>query len=73
MPGAVALSSTIALTSVTVRYGLMIAEHGLEQACCKSPAISKGVNIYKGKCVYENVAKDLGIEYTAIDSLIESS
>lgn len=71
MPGAVALSSTIALTSVTVRYGLMIAEHGLEQACRKSTAIARGVNIYKGKCVYQNVAKDLGIEYTPLESVMD--
>ena len=32
MPGAVPLTSTIALTNVTLGYGLTIAEHDLEQA-----------------------------------------
>jgi alanine dehydrogenase len=72
MPGAVALSSTIALTSATLPYGLMIAEHGLEQACRDSPPIRKGVNLYRGECVYPNVAADLDIDYTPLKSLMEN-
>ena len=71
MPGAVALSSTIALTSVTNQYGLIIAEQGLEQACRKNPEIGKGVNLYLGKCVYENIAKDLGLDYTPLESVLK--
>lgn len=70
MPGAVALSSTNALTSTTLPYGLMIAELGLEKACKQSMDIYKGVNIYKGKCVYENVAKAFNIKYTELSSLL---
>ena len=71
MPGAVALSSTIALTSTTLPYGLMIAEHGLEKACKLSKAIYKGVNIYNGQCVYENVAKAFNIRYTPLRELMK--
>ncbi|HBR19318.1 MAG: alanine dehydrogenase [Planctomycetes bacterium GWC2_45_44] len=71
MPGAVALSSTIALTNTTLRYGLLIAEHGLEKACRLNQDIALGVNVYKGKCVYNNVAKSLGIEYTPLESILE--
>ncbi|MBN2486969.1 MAG: alanine dehydrogenase [Bacteroidales bacterium] len=70
MPGAVALSSTIALTSTTLPYGLMIAGMGLEAAARKSKAIYKGVNLYKGKCTYENVAKAFDMEYTELLALI---
>jgi alanine dehydrogenase len=70
MPGAVALSSTNALTSTTLPYGLMIAELGLEKACKQSKDIYKGVNIYKGKCVYENVAKAFNISYTELSTLL---
>lgn len=70
MPGAVALSSTIALTSTTLPYGLLIAEHGLESACRLSDEIAKGVNTYKGECVYENVAKAFNMKYTALEGLI---
>ena len=71
MPGAVALSSTIALTSVTLRFGLMIAEQGLEQACQKNRLVRTGVNLYQGHCVYENVANDLKIDYTPLASLVK--
>lgn len=70
MPGAVALSSTLALTSTTLPYGLMIAELGLEEACLQSPDIYKGVNLYKGKCVYENVAKAFDMEYVELKSML---
>jgi len=70
MPGAVALSSTKALTSTTLPYGLMLAEYGVEGASRKSQDIYKGVNIYLGKCVYENVAKAFGIEFTELNNLI---
>lgn len=71
MPGAVSLSSTIALTSTTLRYGLLIVDNGLEKACQMSQDLSFGVNLYKGKCVYENVASSLKIEYTPLESVLE--
>jgi hypothetical protein len=48
----------------------MIAEHGLEQACRDSPPIRKGVNLYRGECVYPNVAADLDIDYTPLKSCV---
>jgi alanine dehydrogenase len=62
MPGAVALSSTLALTSTTLPYALLIAEHGLESAAERSKALLKGINVYAGKCVYGKVAEAFGIE-----------
>jgi len=71
MPGAVALSSTKALSSTTLPYGLMIAEHGLEDACRKSAAIHHGVNIYAGRCVYPGVARAFDMEWTPLEDIIE--
>jgi alanine dehydrogenase len=71
MPGAVALSSTIALTSTTLRYGLLIAEQGLEKACRMNHDIKQGVNVYNGHCVYKNVAKSLDFDFTELDSVLE--
>jgi alanine dehydrogenase len=71
MPGAVALTSTKALTSATLPYGLMIAEMGLERAALASSALKLGVNVYQGKCVYNNVAKTFNIPYFPLDSLIK--
>jgi alanine dehydrogenase len=71
MPGAVALTSTKALTSATLPYGLMIAEMGLEEAAKASNAIKLGINVYRGKCVYDNVAKAFNIPNHLIDELLQ--
>lgn len=65
MPGAVARSSTIALTSVTLAYGLQIADQGLEAAVAANIAIRKGMNTYHGACVHEGVARSCGLPYQA--------
>jgi alanine dehydrogenase len=70
MPGAVALSSTNALTSTTLPFGLMIAEMGLEAACKKSKAVYSGVNLYRGYCTYNNVAKAFSLKFTELSTLI---
>ncbi len=67
MPGAVAYSSTIALTSVTLTYGLEIADQGLEKALASDPALRKGLNLYRGACVHAGVARSCGIEYRNVD------
>ena len=70
MPGAVPRTSTIALTNATLRYGLAIAEHGLEEACRKNPVMVSGVNTYDGKLTCKNVADSFGMEYTDLTSLL---
>ena len=70
MPGAVPRTSTIALTNATLRYGLQIAEAGLEEACKKSEVITSGVNCYMGKLTNRNVASAHGYEYTALSEII---
>lgn len=64
MPGVVALSSTYALTSVTNRYGLQIANKGLEKSIEDSNPIKLGVNTYNGKLTNEPVAVALDMKYT---------
>jgi alanine dehydrogenase len=70
MPGAVSRTSTIALTNATLRYGLQIAEGGLEAACRKSDVICSGVNTYYGKLTCKNVALAHGYEYSDIKELL---
>jgi alanine dehydrogenase len=64
MPGAVARSSTIALTSVTLQYGLQIAGLGVKAAARASEALRKGINTIGGACVHPGVAKSCGLPYT---------
>lgn len=66
MPGAVPYTSTVALTNSTLRYGLMIADLGLEEALKKDEGLVNGVNICKGKCTNKNVANSLNLEYTDV-------
>lgn len=70
MPGAVPRTSTIALTNATLKYGLMIAENGLEEVVKKSEAVKKGVNCYLGKITNKNVADAHGCEWTEIQRVI---
>ncbi len=70
MPGAVPRSSTFALTNVTLKYARMIANQGIVAAVKKSDELKKGMNTYKGKLVYDQIAKDLSLPYTDLDSII---
>lgn len=63
MPGVVARTSTYALTNVTLRYGSMIAQMGVEDAIARDKALFKGLNVYGGYVSYEPVARDLGMEF----------
>lgn len=67
MPGAVARTSTFALTNVTLRYARMIAANGVDKSIMQDPALKLGVNIYKGKLVYRQVADDLDLPYTPLN------
>ncbi len=66
MPGAVPRTSTYALTNVTLKYALMLANLGWKEAVGKDPALFKGVNICGGKLTYKAVAEDLGLPYEAL-------
>ncbi len=66
MPGVVARSSTIALTSVTLAYGLLIADMGLGSALASSEALRRGLNVINGECVHEGVARSCGLKYTPL-------
>ena len=63
MPGAVALTSTLALTSVTLDYGLKIANMGWKAAINSDSALQKGLNMVDGKLCYEPVANSLNLPY----------
>ncbi len=70
MPGAVALTSTQALTGATLKYGLMLADLGVEEAVCRSSALMKGVNTYNGHLTCERVAQAWDFPYTPIEESI---
>ncbi len=69
IPGAVARTSTIALTNVTVPYGVQIANKGYVDAAKDNPAIAKGINVLNGNVTYESVAKAHGYPYIPVESI----
>lgn len=69
MPGAVPRTSTVALCNATQRYGLMIANKGLEEACKGYPVMYSAVNTYDGKMTCKNVALSLEMDYADPASL----
>ncbi len=71
MPGAVARTSTMALTNVTVPYGLQLANKGVAKAIAENPALKLGINTANGAVTYETVAKDLGYEYVPVEKALE--
>jgi alanine dehydrogenase len=66
MPGAVARTSTIALTNVTLDYALEIAQNGWRGAATRNPGIAKGVNVAGGHVTYKAVAEALGLPYVPV-------
>lgn len=66
MPGAVPYTSTLALTNVTLPYVLKLANNGWEKACQMDRSLSKGLNIVKGKVVYEEIVEAFNWNVDAI-------
>jgi alanine dehydrogenase len=62
MPGAYARTSTFALNNRTGKYGLQLADLGVENACRKVPALMNGLNMYGGFVTFRLVAEALGLE-----------
>jgi alanine dehydrogenase len=70
IPGAVARTSTLALSNVTLPYIEQIASQGLEKAMEESEPIRKGVNVYDGNIVYPAVAKAHGMESRELAAVV---
>jgi len=69
MPGAVSMTSTLALTNATLPYALEIADKGYRNAAKGNPEIARGVNIIQGKVTYQGVADAFGLPYEPLDSV----
>lgn len=70
MPGAVAHTSTFALTNATLPYALDIADKGWEKAVRDDKALAKGVNVVNGKITYQAVALAHGLEYVPLEEAL---
>jgi alanine dehydrogenase len=70
MPGAVAKTSTMALTNATLPYALEIANKGWQAAMRENKEIELGANVIAGEVTYQAVADAFDLSYTPIDKFI---
>ncbi|MFW0774738.1 MULTISPECIES: alanine dehydrogenase [Micrococcaceae] len=56
MPGAVPNTSTYALTNVTLRYAVALANYGVKGAFDRLPALAGGLNVAAGKVTHKSVS-----------------
>ncbi len=70
MPGAVPVTSTFALTNVTLPYVEAIADQGVSEAVARDRALARGVNIVDGKLTYQAVADAHGLDYSPLEQAL---
>jgi alanine dehydrogenase len=71
MPGAVALTSTLALTNATLPYAVQIANKGWKKSCLDNEEIALGLNIVDGKVTYKAVADAFGLNFTPVAEVLK--
>jgi alanine dehydrogenase len=70
MPGAVARTSTFALTNATLPFVIALAEKGWRRALAEDPHLLHGLNVHAGKVTYEAVAHDLNLPFASAETLL---
>lgn len=71
MPGALARTSTLAITNVTLPYIIKLAKSGVEKMISADEVFAKGVNTYKGNLTYKPVAEAFNLKYTRLSDLLD--
>ena len=67
MPGAVARTSTFALSNVTTSFVLALADKGWRRALAEDAHLRNGLNVHDGRITYRAVADALKLPYTHAD------
>jgi len=73
MPGAVPVTSTKALTNVTLPYVEAMADKGVARAVADDAALAKGVNVVGGRITYQAVAEAHGLPYTPLSAAMPAA
>lgn len=66
MPGAVPITSTMALTNVTLPYLMKLANSGVRNALLDDHVLGRGANVVAGQVVNGDVAKATGSSYVPL-------
>ena len=51
---------------MTYRYIELVADHGLDEACHRMPALAGGINVMDGKVTCQAVAEAHGLPYEGV-------
>ncbi|MBN8897604.1 MAG: alanine dehydrogenase, partial [Rhodospirillales bacterium] len=72
MPGAVARTSTFALTNATLPFVLALADKGWHRAVAEDPHLRNGLNVHGGVIVHAAVAHALGLPAVPVEAVLEA-
>lgn len=70
MPGAVAGTSTYALTNETLPYVIKLANLGYPKALIEDSVLRAGLNIAFGKVVLKPIAEQYSLPYTPVEEVL---
>jgi len=70
MPGAVARTSTFALTNATLPFVLALAGKGWRQAMLDDPHLAEGLNVHEGQVTHAAVARALGLSLMPVHAVL---
>jgi len=70
MPGAVARTSTFALTNATLPFVLALAGNGWRQAMLDDPHLAEGLNVHEGQVKHAAVARALGLPLKPVHEVL---
>jgi alanine dehydrogenase len=70
MPGAVPITSTFALTNMTLPYVEAIADLGVREAIVRDRALWRGVNVLDGMLTYEAVAEAHSLPFVPLEEAL---
>ncbi len=72
MPGAVARTSTFALSNVTTSFVLALADKGWRAALRDDPNLREGLNVQDGRVTYRAVADALALPYAPAEKILSA-
>jgi alanine dehydrogenase len=71
MPGAVARTSTLALTNATLPYLLRLLKTNVRETLSADPHLAAGLNVHQGQLTHAAVAEALGLPCVPIKDALE--
>ena len=70
MPGAVARTSTFALTNATLPHLKVLADGGVKAFVAQGEGVALGINIHRGRICHQGVADAFGLKLTPLSEVL---